>query len=363
MKKPILVSGIQPTGKLHLGNYLGALKNFVSLQNTDKYECFFFIADLHSLTEEFTPKEKAKQIQELTADFLAAGISIKKSTLFLQSSAPAHSELAWILNTITPMGELKRMTQFKNKGNLNEKSTRELILNFSKELGYGKVDVDMRLSELLKEINEEESANVGLFDYPVLMAADILLYDAKFVPVGDDQLQHLELARTLARKFNAKFGKIFVEPQPLLTQTPRVMSLDDPTKKMSKSRPSGCIFLDDSPEEIHKKVMRATTDSESSIRYDAQAKPGISNLLRIYSSLSGELIPELEKKFTGMNYSELKIGLANLLSSYFENFRKNKKTILKDKKGLTAILSVGNKKAQKLSAEKIAIIKKRLGLS
>lgn len=327
MKKPILVSGIQPSGKLHLGNYLGALKNFVALQNTNKYECFFFIADLHSLTEDFEPKEKAKQIIELSADYLAAGLNPKKSVLFLQSSAPAHSELAWILNTITPMGELRRMTQFKDKG------------------------------------GEQETANVGLFDYPVLMSADILLYDTKFVPVGDDQLQHLELARTLARKFNAKFGKVFIEPQPLLTQTPRVMSLDDPTKKMSKSRPTGCIFLDDSPEEIHKKVMRATTDSESVIHYDAQNKPGISNLLRIYSSLSGELIPELEKKFTGMNYSELKIGLSNLIANHFAEFRKNKKAILKNKRVISTALASGNKKAQKISALKISKVKTKLGLS
>ncbi len=326
MKKPILVSGIQPTGKLHLGNYLGALKNFVALQNTNKYECFFFIADLHSTTEEFSPKEKSKQILELAADFLAAGINVKKSTLFIQSAIPAHSELAWILNTITPMGELRRMTQFKDKG------------------------------------GEQETANIGLFTYPVLMAADIILYDAKFVPVGDDQLQHLELARTLARKFNAKFGNTFVEPQPLLTQTPRVMSLDDPSKKMSKSRPTGCIFLDDSPEEIHKKVMRATTDSESTIRYDAAAKPGISNLLRIYSSLGGELIPDLEKKFAGMNYSELKIGLANLITNYFAPFRKNKKAILKNKKLIASALSVGNKKALKISSEKIKKVKIKLGL-
>ncbi len=291
------------------------------------------------MTEDFLPKEKNKQITELAADYLAAGLNptrgerveSKKSTLFLQSAIPPHSELAWILNTITPMGELRRMTQFKDKG------------------------------------GEQETANVGLFTYPVLMAADIILYDAKFVPVGDDQLQHLELARTLARKFNAKFpgrtgGNTFVEPQPLLTQAPRVMSLDDPSKKMSKSRPAGCIFLDDSPEEIHKKVMRATTDSESVIRYDTIAKPGISNLLRIYSSLSGELIPDLEKKFAGMNYSELKIGLANLISNYFSEFRKNKKAILRNKKLSASALSAGNKKALKIASEKIKKVKAKLGL-
>lgn len=326
MAKPILISGIQPSGRLHLGNYLGALKNFVALQNSGKYQCFFFIADLHSLTEEYTPKEKAKQIADLAADYLAAGLDPKKSTIFLQSSVPAHSELAWILNTITPMGELRRMTQFKDKG------------------------------------GEAETANAGLFDYPVLMASDILLYDAKVVPVGDDQLQHLELTRTLARKFNSKFGKVFIEPQPLLTDLPRVMSLDDPTKKMSKSRPAGCVFMDDSPEEIKDKVKRAQTDSESVIRYDAERKPAVSNLMRLYGALSGELMPDLENKFQKMNYSEFKLGLANLIAEHLEPFRL-KKAALKKRPGIVKkALSLGNAKAQKLAAKKIAAIKKKIGL-
>ena len=216
--KPVLVSGIQPSGRLHLGNYLGALKNFVDLQNSGKYECFFFIADLHSLTEEFNPKEKSKQILELTADFLAAGLDPKKSVIFQQSQVPAHSELAFILNTITPMGELERMTQYKDKSQ-----------------------------------RQPENINAGLFDYPVLMAADILLYDAKVVPTGDDQNQHLELTRTLARKFNSRFEKTLIEPKNLHTNTPRIMDLRVPGKKMSKSDPSGCLFIDDSPEEIETK--------------------------------------------------------------------------------------------------------------
>lgn len=326
MAKPILISGIQPSGRLHLGNYLGALKNFVALQNSGKYQCFFFIADLHSLTEEYAPKEKAKQIHELAADYLAAGLDPKKSTIFLQSSVPAHSELAWILNTITPMGELRRMTQFKDKG------------------------------------GEQETANVGLFAYPVLMAADILIYDTKFVPVGDDQLQHLELARTLARKFNSKFGKTFIEPQPLLTETPRVMSLDNPTKKMSKSSPAGCIFLDDSPEEIKEKVKRAVTDSESVIRYDAEKKPAISNLLRIYAALGDDLIPDLEKKFQNMNYSEFKLGLANLISNHFEPFRLRKKALLKKPAIIKSALKAGETKAKKIAIKKIAEVKKKIGL-
>ncbi|TSC59887.1 MAG: tryptophanyl-tRNA synthetase [Parcubacteria group bacterium LiPW_15] len=327
MAKPILISGIQPSGKLHLGNYLGALKNFVSLQNSGRYQCFFFIADLHSLTEESTPKEKAKQIMELVADYLAVGLDPKKSTIFLQSSVPAHSELAWILNTITPMGELKRMTQFKDKG------------------------------------GEAETTNVGLFDYPVLMAADILLYDSQVVPVGDDQLQHLELARTLARKFNSKFGKTFVEPKPLLTEIPRVMSLDAPDKKMSKSRPGGCVFLDDSPEEIKEKVKRAVTDSESVIRYDAKNKPAISNLMRLYGALSGDLMPDLEKKFQNMNYSELKLGLANTIANYFAPFRAKKAALRKQPKIIEKVLKAGNAKAQKIAAKKIEVVKKKIGVA
>lgn len=328
MLKPILISGIKPSGRLHLGNYLGALKNFVALQNSGKYQCFFFIADLHSLTEEYALKEKVSQINELAADFLAAGLDPKKSALFLQSSVPAHSELAWILNTITPMGELRRMTQFKDKGG------------------------DM-----------EGGANIGLFDYPVLMAADILLYDAKFVPVGEDQLQHLELARTLARKFNSRFGKTFTEPKPLLTDTPRVMSLDNPMKKMSKSSPAGCVFLDDSPEAIKDKVKRAVTDSETVIRYDAQAKPAISNLLRIYAALGDELIPDLEKKSSEMNYSEFKLGLANAISNYFEPYRLRKKILLKKPALIKSALKSGGAKANKIASKKLLEIKKRIGLS
>src|SRR3989344_2452365 len=189
MKKPVLISGIQPTGRLHLGNYLGALKQFVELQNSGKYQCFFFIADYHSLTQDFDPKQKTKEVLDVATTYLAAGLIPKKSTIFVQSQVPEHTELAWILNTITPFGELRRMTQFKDKSD-----------------------------------SQSENINVGLFDYPVLMAADVILYDAQFVPVGEDQLQHLELTRELARRFNNRFGKTFTEPHPILAKTPRVMS-------------------------------------------------------------------------------------------------------------------------------------------
>ena len=348
---PRLISGIQPSGKLHLGNYLGALKNFVDLQNSGKYECYFFIADLHSLTEEFNPKEKAKQILELTADFLAAGLDPKKSVIFQQSQIPAHSELAFILNTLTPMGELERMTQFKDK------STTTTTMVFSGT-------TDETSEEILKRGLEKRtpSANVGLFTYPTLMASDIILYDAKFVPTGDDQDQHLELTRTLVRKFNSKFGKVFLEPQGLHTDIPRVISLGDPTRKMSKSIPETCLFIDDAPEVIESKIKRAVTDSDSVIKFDLGKKPAISNLLKIYSSLSNRSVKELEHSFANKSYSEFKSSLAALIVNHFSKYRIKKKSLLANPKTLVANLNSGSKKASTIAAKKIAEVKKKIGL-
>jgi len=348
MTKPVLVSGIQPTGKLHIGNYLGAIKNFIALQNSGNYQCYFFIADLHSLTEDFNPAEKPKQILDLAADFLAAGLDPKKSVIFQQSQIPAHSELMWILNTITPMGELGRMTQFIDKA--VKKAGGLLSPRGGGLLSPGTNIVD------------ELFTNVGLFDYPVLMAADIIIYDAKFVPVGNDQDQHLEITRTLARKFNSKFGKIFVEPQGLHTETPRVMSLQNPEKKMSKSQPESCLFIDDSAEEMKNKIKRAVTDSGSEIKHDRKNKPAISNLLEIYSALSGESISKIEKKFEGKNYSVFKNDLADLAADYFADFRKKKAALLKNPKKLSGILTSGSKKAAKVADKKISEVKKKVGL-
>lgn len=358
MDKPRLISGIQPTGKLHLGNYLGALKNFVSLQNSGEYDCYFFIADLHSLTQQdFDPKEKGGEILNLFKDFLAAGLDPKKSVIFQQSQIPAHSEFAWILNTITPMGELKRMTQFKDKASDRIKAenlTRRILTPLDKE-------AEEIYENTIEDIADEytKTANVGLFDYPVLMASDILLYDAQFVPVGEDQLQHLELTRALAKKFNSRFGHILREPKPLLTDTPRVMSLQDPTKKMSKSDPKGCIFMDDAPEEIQVKVKTAVTDSGSEIVYNPEEKPAISNMLRIYATLTDKFIPDLEKEFVHMNYSEFKIGLANVISEHFNNFRENKKGL---NENLSETLESGSKKADKIASKKLEEIKEKVGL-
>ncbi len=323
--KPIIVSGIQPSGRLHIGNYLGALKNFVDLQNSGKYTCFFFIADLHSLTEAaVSSKEKEQQILDIAASFLAAGLNPKKSTLFIQSHIPAHSELAWILSCLTPMGELSRMTQFKEK-------------------------------------SKKSGENAGLFTYPVLMAADVLLYDAQFVPVGADQLQHLELARTLARKFNARYSKTFIEPKPLMTNVPRLMSLDDPTKKMSKSNPNGCLFIDDAPNIIRKKIMAAVTDSGKEIIYAPKTKPGISNLLLIASSFSGLALAELEKQFKGRTYAGLKSYIADLVTLNLEKIRTAKTKLLKNKNFLVPF-KTGGAAAAKIAEKKMRAVRKSIGL-
>ncbi len=326
--KPVLVSGIQPTGKLHIGNYLGALKNFVDLQDSGEYRCHFFIADLHSMTEPFDPKDKRLQVLELCADYLAAGLDPAQSVLFVQSEVPAHSEFAWILNTITPVGELQRMTQFKDKS-----------------------------------LRQEEHINAGLFTYPVLMAADILLYDARTVPVGDDQLQHLELTRTLVRKFNAKFGNTFVEPKGLLTRTPRVMSLKDPLKKMSKSQPDGCIFLDDEPEAIKAKVSRAVTDSETTIAYDPDRRPGLANLLEIYSALTHLEPKAVAAEFAGESYAELKRALTSLVAEHFAGFRAKKKELLASPDTIAKIFAAGSKTAAATANATMAEIKRKTGLS
>lgn len=325
--KPALISGIQPTGKLHLGNYLGALKNFVELQNSGKYRCYFFIADYHSLTADFNASEKAGQIMELAADFLAAGINPEKSTIFVQSRIPAHAELAWIFNTITPFGELSRMTQFKEKSG-----------------------------------ERKESANVGLFTYPLLMAADILLYDPQFVPVGEDQLQHLELTRAIAKKFNGRFGKTFAEPKAILASAPRLMSLSDPAKKMSKTAPAGCLFLDDAPETVREKIKRAVTDSGSEIKSDPAAKPAITNLIGIYTGLSGKSRGETEREFAGKSYSRFKEELAELLVDYFAPYRQAKEKTRKNGAKINKILRDGAAKADKIAAKKIREVKKKIGL-
>jgi tryptophanyl-tRNA synthetase len=327
MEKPVIVSGIQPSGKLHVGNYLGALKNFVRLQKEGAHRCVFFVADLHSITENYNPHEKRAQILDTLASFIAAGINPAQSLVFVQSTVPAHAELAWILNTITPFGELARMTQFKDKA-----------------------------------MRQEENINVGLFSYPVLQAADILLYNASAVPVGEDQVQHLELARTLARKFNAKFGALLVEPQAFLTPAPRVMSLADPTRKMSKSEPAGCLFLDDAPEEIERKIMAAVTDSGADVAYDPGIKAGVSNLILILSELLGKTIAEIEADFAAHSYGAFKKRAAKTIAQSLAPFRRKKEKLLRTPQKLDRLIAKGAKTANKIATENMGAIYKAVGL-
>jgi tryptophanyl-tRNA synthetase len=327
--KPVLVSGIKPSGRLHLGNYLGMIQNSVALQNSNKYRCFYFLADLHSLTEEFKPEGKSAQLLDVIADYIALGLDPEKSVIFQQSQIPAHSELAWIFNTITPMGEMERMTQYKDK----------------------------------KSLRQAESVNVGLLTYPALMAADILLYSPQVVPVGDDQLQHLELTRTIARKFNKKFGQTFLEPKALMGVVPRVMSLKDPSKKMSKSQPETCLFLDDEPKVVLEKIKRATTDSGTTIFYDPEQKPGIANLLWIWSALTGESLDNAEERFGGKSYAEFKEELAHIVVDHFAPYRIKKADLMNKPGTLKRILKEGSEVAAKVANKKLKEVQKKVGIA
>ncbi len=288
-----ILSGIKPTGKLTLGNYIGALRNFKNFQ--EQGECFIFIADLHALTLPIDPLELKTNSRDIAAFYLAAGLDPNKCNIFLQSHVSAHAELNAIMQNFLYMGELSRMTQFKDKS---------------------------------QKLNKEK-IGLGLFAYPVLMACDILLYDATIVPVGEDQIQHVELTRDLAKRFNHRYGDTLIMPKAVVTKVgARIMSLSDPTKKMSKSDEKGDIFLKDDPKVIRKKIMSAVTDSESVIRYDVENKPGISNLLTIYASLKNITIPEAEKEFEGANYGTFKKAVADAVIEEIEPFQKRYQEII-----------------------------------
>ena len=320
-------SGVRPTGELHIGNYLGALKQWVELQ--EKADCVFCIVDLHAVTTPYKIGELQKNIIDLAVAYLASGLDPEKCILFVQSQIREHSELAWLLGTITPLGELQRMTQFKEKSK-----------------------------------KHPEYINAGLLNYPLLMAADILLYQADLVPVGKDQQQHVELTREIARHFNGKFGKVFKEPKVILPKVgEKIMSLQNPKKKMSKTDdPRGCINLFDTPEEIRKKITSAVTDTGKTIVYDPQKKPGISNLLTIYSLFSGKTIKELEKKFKGRGYAKLKKSLAELLINSLEPLQRKRKELLSREVYVKEILEKGRKRAQILAQSTITEVKKKMGL-
>ncbi len=318
-------SGIRPSGKLHIGNYLGALKQWVKLQ--EKNECFFFIADLHAITTPFDPKKMEKEVFDTLICYLAAGLDPQKSTIFVQSHVKEHTELAWILGTICPLGDLKRMTQFKEKSK-----------------------------------KHPQYVNAGLLNYPLLMASDILLYQTDLVPVGKDQIQHVELTRELARRFNKMFGQVFKVPKILLSEGEKIMSLRNPKKKMSKTGdPKGCIFLFDTEEEIKAKIMAAVTDTGKKVKFDPKRKPGISNLILIYSIFSGKGIKRVEKEFEGKGYAFFKKKVAKTLIEALSIFRKKRKELSKRELFLKEILKKGKEKAQREAKKTMEMVKEKLG--
>lgn len=316
-------SGIQPSGDLHLGNYFGAIKQWVDHQN--EYDALYCIVDLHAITVPQKPEELKKRTREVAATYLAAGIDPKKATIFVQSAVSEHAELGWIFNTIVRMSELERMTQYKDKA-----------------------------------FNRGENVSVGLFDYPVLMAADILLYDTDVVPVGHDQLQHVELASDIAKRFNKTFGHTFKIPKGVLQKVgARVMSLDNPEAKMSKSQ-KNTIALMDTAATIRKKIARAVTDSKGTIVYD-KARPGISNLMEIYYHTTGVPIEEIEKKYAGQGYKEFKADLADELVKLLEPMQK-KITAYMEGDELDKVLADGATRARAIATAKLAHVKENMGL-
>lgn len=318
-------SGVQPTGDIHIGNYLGAMKHFVDLQ--DAHECFFCVVDLHALTIPQDPDVLRRKTIEVAGIYLAIGLNPTKTTLFVQSHVPAHSELSWLLECITYFGELSRMTQFKDKS-------------------AGK-----------------ENVSVGLFTYPDLMAADILLYDTNYVPVGADQKQHLELTRDIAQRFNNRFGETFVVPEPLISEVgARIMSLSDPEKKMSKSAEDemGRINLLDTPEIVKKKIMRAVTDSENRIYYDPDKKPGLSNLLTLMSVQTGRSIEEIAAEYDGKGYGLLKKDLVEVTVNTLKEIQDKYYGLSQDE--IKRVLSDGAARAETIATKTLQKVQQKMGL-
>ncbi|GAB3283798.1 tryptophan--tRNA ligase [Microbacterium lacusdiani] len=330
MTKQRLYSGMQPSAdSLQIGNYIGALLQWRGMQ--DEYDAFFSVVDLHAITVAQDPEHLREKTRRTAAQYIAAGIEPSRSTLYVQSHVRAHAELAWILSTITGFGEAGRMTQFKDK---------------SQKQGA-------------------DATSVGLFTYPILMAADILLYQTDVVPVGDDQKQHVELTRDLAERFNSRFGDTFVVPKPVIqAETARIYDLQDPTSKMSKSAEShaGVLWLLDEPSVTAKKIMRAVTDSEGSVRYDRAEKPGVSNLLTIYSALSGRPIAEIEDEYTGRGYGDFKKGLRDVVVAEFEPVRARALELLDDPAELDRLLAVNADRAAEIADATLATVYERVGL-
>ncbi len=323
-----LFSAVQPSGAVTIGNYIGAIRNFAVLQ--DEYDCLYAVADLHAITVRQEPSVLRRNTLELIALFIACGIDPEKCVLFVQSHVPAHCELTWVLNTVTYPGELSRMTQFKDKS-----------------------------------ARHAENVNMGLMDYPVLMASDILLYQAALVPVGADQKQHLELTRDLAIRFNNRYGNTFTVPEPFIPKGSgaRIMSLADPSKKMSKSdeNPNGFVTMSDDRDTVLRKFRRAVTDSEAEVRYDPEKKPGVSNLLTIYCAFTGKEMAEAERDFAGKGYGDFKLAVGEAVADVLGPIRSERERLLADKAYLNAVMKRGEEAAARIARRTLAKVYRKVG--
>ena len=325
--KKVMLSGIQPSGDLHLGNYLGAVKNWAEL--ADEFECYYFMADLHTLTVRQNPTEFRRRATAQLAQYIACGLDPQKNTLFLQSHVHEHAELGWILNCYTMFGELSRMTQFKDKS-----------------------------------AKHADNINGGLFTYPTLMAADILLYQPDFVPVGADQKQHVELTRNIVQRFNGVYGEVFKMPEFYSTKEgARVMCLTTPESKMSKSAPEGCVFLMEKPEDIARKFKRAVTDSDTErcVRYDPETKPGVANLMSIYAAVTGKSFEEIEREFEGKGYGAFKPAVGDAVIELLRPIREETERILADKAYLESVYKTGAERASYVAEKTLRKVYKKIG--
>ncbi len=324
VKKRIL-SGIQPSGRLHLGNYLGPLHHWPEM--IEEFDCYFFLADLHTITVRQTPAELRKQTLALLAQYIACGLDPEKCVLFIQSHVPAHSQLAWVLNCYTMFGELSRMTQFKDKSAKNA-----------------------------------DNINAGLFTYPVLMAADILIYQADMVPVGEDQRQHVEICRDIANRFNGIYGDVFKVPEPYIAKVgARIKGLSAPEAKMSKSQPDGCVFLLEKPEDIQRKFKKAVTDSDASVRFDPAAKSGVSNLIQIYAAATGKSFEAIEAEFDGRGYGDFKKTVGDAVVELLRPLREETERLLADKAYLESIYRSGAERAACVANRTLSKVYKKVG--
>ena len=326
-QKKIMLSGVQPSGDLHLGNYLGPIRHWPKM--IEEYDCYFFMADLHTITVRQDPAALRRRVLTQVAQYIACGLDPEKCTIFIQSHVPAHAQLGWVLDCYTMFGELSRMTQFKDKA-----------------------------------AKHKDNINAGLFTYPALMAADILHYQPDYVPVGEDQKQHVEICRDIAERFNGVYGEVFRVPEPYIAKVgARIMSLNDPASKMSKSNPEGCVALMDSPEDVMRKFKRAVTDSDTErcVRYAPGEKPGVSNLIQIYASAVGKSYEEVEREFDGLGYGRFKPAVGEAVVELLRPIREETDRLLADKAYLEGVYRAGAERASRAAEKTLRKVYKKVG--